>query len=262
MLKSKKIVIIGAGNLATRLSIALGTSGNKILSIYSKTADNAEKLAKILNTHWTNELQSIPNDGDIYILAIPDQVIIDVLTKCNFGSALVVHCSGGIGIEIFKNKIKNYGVFYPLQTFTKSREVNFKKIPICIESDNTYNRKILIDLGNQISDDVRLIDSAHRKVMHLAAVFACNFVNYMYTCAYEILENKQINPEILKPLMVETLNKAISLNPVKAQTGPALRNDKNVIKKHLELLSFSTEIHELYKILSEDILDFYSKRLS
>lgn len=253
----KKIVFIGAGNIATRLATEFFNKGNDILCIYSKTKDSARILAEKLNSEWTTDLLYLPPEADIYFLTIPDQYIDEHIDKINFGRGIAIHCSGSLNIDIFQGKVENFGVFYPLQTFSKTRIINFNKVPVCIESNDNEILRVLKDVGNQISDDVRIIDSNSRKFLHIAAVFVCNFVNHMYSIADNILKMNNMQFDMLVPLMEETLKKAMVSEPQLAQTGPAIRNDENIVKKHLELLSFSQDFHDLYKMISSSISDFH-----
>ncbi|MFC2117970.1 Rossmann-like and DUF2520 domain-containing protein [Bacteroidota bacterium] len=256
----KKIVFLGAGNVATQLSVALSGAGNEIVSIYSRTEKSAQLLGEKINSNYTFKIEEIPSDADIYFLTVPDLVSESLISDIPSNNGMLVHCSGSLDIDIFKNKTKNYGVFYPLQTLSKLNSVNFTEVPVCIEANNTINQDILHNLAKQISTDVRLIDTETRKYLHLAGVFACNFVNHMYSIADNILKDKKIKNDILFPLIEETMKKALSLGPENIQTGPAIRNDKNIIKKHLELLSFYPEFQNLYKILSKSISDYHSDR--
>lgn len=249
----KSFVFFGAGNLATHLASALQSSGHTILQIYSRTKESAKTLADKLNTNYTTDLNQITNTADIYVLALRDNVIEEILNKYDFTGKFAVHTSGSVNINIFKNHTKNYGVFYPLQTFSKLREVNFNNIPICIEANNKNNEKVLIQTGRQISNDVQLINSEQRKHLHIAAIFACNFVNNMYVISDEILRKNNISFDILKPLIIETAEKILKNKPIDVQTGPAVRNDQNLIKNHIDLLSYSPLFQKIYNFVSKNI---------
>ena len=252
----KSFVFFGAGNLATHLASALQNSGHSILQIYSRTKESAKTLAEKLNANYTTELNQIVNNADIYVLALRDNVIEEILNKYDFTGKFAVHTAGSVNINIFKNHTKNYGVFYPLQTFSKFREVNFNNIPVCIEANNNINEKILLQIARQISNDVQLINSEQRKHLHISAIFACNFVNNMYVISDEILRKNNISFDILKPLIIETAEKVLKNKPIDVQTGPAVRNDQNLIKKHLNLLSYSPLFQKIYNFVSESIKEF------
>ncbi len=254
------IVILGAGNVATHLSIALKKAGFSIKSIYSKTIESAKELALKVDSYYTNEISKIPDEADLYIIAVKDEVIEEMIKHLNLKCGVIVHTAGSISIDIFENQFKNYGVFYPLQTFSKSREIDFTNIPICIEACNKQIESKLIDLAKCLSSSVQLINSEKRKKLHLSAVFACNFANHMYSAATVILDQSGVSFDLLKPLITETAQKAIDSNPVNAQTGPAVRNDKNVIQKHLEMLKDNLELEKIYSFVSESIYSLNQKK--
>ena len=247
------IVILGAGNVATHLSLALKKAGFPIKCIYSKTIDAAKELALKVDSHYTNEISQIPVEADLYILAVKDEIIEEIVKHIKLQYGIIVHTAGSISMNVFENRFKNYGVFYPVQTFSKSREINFSNIPVCIEASNKLLENKLFDLAKCLSKSVHLIDSEKRKMLHLSAVFACNFANHMYSAATEILNQSGISFDLLKPLIEETAQKAIDSGPAKAQTGPAVRNDLNIIKKHLEMLKDNPEFGKIYKLASESI---------
>jgi len=247
------IVILGAGNVATHLSMSLKENNFEIKCIYSKTLQSAEKLGKKLQSNFTNDLNKIPNNADLYIISIKDENIFDLAKDLNIEKGIIVHTAGSISINVFKDHYSNYGVFYPLQTFSKTRDVDFSNIPICIESSNQEVKDKLSDIAKCLSKNVYEIDSEKRKVLHLAAVYACNFANHMFSIASDILNQSEISFDLLKPLIEETARKAIDVGPDKAQTGPAVRNDQNVIKNHLELLKDNKEYEKIYRFVSESI---------
>ena len=247
-----EIVIIGAGNVATHLSKALANAGNNIVQIYSRTESAAKTLANKLNTNYIASLQLIDNEADLYIFSISDNAISKLAERINIRDKNVIHTAGSVPLSVFESA-GNHGVFYPLQTFSKSREINFKEVPLCIEANNRNFNKVLTGLAGQISDSVWQIDSIQRKQLHLSAVFACNFVNHMYALSKDLLGDKNIDFEILHPLIKETAEKAAAMDPKLAQTGPALRNDTESLKKHIELLSSYPEIQQLYTTISNSI---------
>jgi len=174
--------------------------------------------------------------------------------ELNFKDKLVVHTSGSLPMDVLKEVSSNFGVFYPLQTFSKSRKADFKSIPICIEANTADNENHLVDLGTSISGNVQHINSEERKILHLAAVFACNFPNYMYTIAEQILARNKLDFNFLKPLIEETAAKVQTIDPHNAQTGPAKRGDKIIMNQHLELLKDSPGFKDIYKLISSEIL--------
>lgn len=256
----QKITIIGAGNLATHLALVLHEVGYEIIQVYSRTVLSAKMLATKLNTNYTISAKEITKEADLYIIALKDSVVDEVLTEINFNNKLVVHCSGSLPISVLSNYSDNIGVLYPLQTFSKNREIDFSKIPIFIEGNNSRNENILLNFGKSISNKVEVLNSDKRKSLHISAVFACNFVNHMYSVADEFLASKNISFEVLKPLIVETANKVQKLKPKHAQTGPAVRYDENIINDHLNKLEAFPEYQELYKSISKSIFEYHQEK--
>ncbi len=253
------IVVLGAGNVATHLSMALKKLDYRIRCVFSNTIQSAELLSLKVGATHTTELNQIPYDADLYIVAVKDELIERIIEGISLKHGAIVHTAGSVSIDIFKDKFENYGVFYPLQTFSKTRAIDFFNIPICIESSNEIIESKLSLLAGSLSNNVYQINSEERRVLHLAAVFACNFVNHMYSMAAELLDQTDRSFELLKPLIYETAQKAIDLDPRKVQTGPAIRNDSNIIDKHIKLLQGNSEIKEMYKFVSESIYTFNQK---
>lgn len=256
----KGIVVLGAGNVATHLSIALNKAGFFIKCIYSKTIESAKELALKVDSHYTNEISKIPIDADLYIISVKDEIIKELISKLNIKEGVIVHTAGSISMNVFEKQFETYGVFYPLQTFSKSRNIDFSNIPICIEASNKQLEIKLSNLASSLSNSVSLINSEKRKMLHLSAVFACNFANHMYSAASEILDQSGVSFDLLKPLIKETAQKAIESDPVKAQTGPAVRNDKSVIQKHLEMLKDNPEFENIYRFVSDSIFILNHKK--
>lgn len=252
-----KIAIIGSGNVAWHLAQALDKSGNKITEIYSRNIANAKKLcSKLYDAHPTDSLDFAASQATVFIISVPDNAISEVAQQAYFPeNAIVVHTSGTLAMSQLEAANTNQiGVFYPLQTFTKSKPVDFKTIPICIEASDTKTEKTLEKLAFSICENVCFYDSEDRKKLHLAAVFACNFTNFMLIKAKTILENEDLSFDVLKPLIRETIEKALELGPENAQTGPAIRKDTKTIQKHLDILNQQPEIQKIYQLISEQIM--------
>lgn len=250
-----KIVLIGAGNVATQLGLALQEAKHTIVQVYSKSKTSSSTLAKLLKCKQTNSPGKIDKTGDIYIIAVKDDAIAKVVKQLKLSNQIVVHTSGSVAMDILKPASKNYGVFYPLQTFSKTKKAEFKTIPICLEAKNPNTLKVLQSIGKSISNNVQTIDSEQRKFIHVAAVFACNFTNHFYSIASDILESKKLSLDILKPLIEETSNKIKNSCPDEMQTGPAIRGDKKTMNTHLKLLK-NKEHKKLYKLISKSIMQF------
>jgi predicted short-subunit dehydrogenase-like oxidoreductase (DUF2520 family) len=257
----KNAVIIGAGNLATQLALALHEKGIHIVQIYSRTEVSAKELADKLGTNYTSELQQLQLEADIYIIAVKDSAIQEILENCNLDEdKLIVHTAGSIPMSILEGFTRNYGVFYPLQTLSKNRKVDFSDIPICIEANHPGNLIKLEELGKILSITVTQINSEERKALHLAAVLANNFVNHFYSIGAEILHDQKIDFALLKPLIRETAAKIENMNPADAQTGPAKRNDRQVAEAHLKILSNKPEYQKIYSFVTESIFQQHQKR--
>ena len=248
-----KIVLIGAGNVATHLADALHKAEHQILQIFSRNLNNAKMLAGKVNAKAINNLQNINEQADLYIFSVSDNAIQPIAGQLNFIPKAVVHTAGSISLNIFPASFKNTGVFYPFQTFSKQRSVNFSEIPLCIEANNPEFEQLLINLAHQLSDNVQLIDTEKRKYLHLSGVFACNFVNHLYHIAGNIIEHQGIDRQLLFPLIKETAAKVKHLTPKQAQTGPAVRNDTESLKKHLDLLTSTPEYKDIYQWFSKQI---------
>ena len=249
------IVFIGAGNVAFHLSKSLHDAGFTIVQIFSRTEASAKKLANVLNTAYTNKIDNITDNASVYIMSVSDNAIEGISERLTMLNGLVVHTAGGVSIDVFKEKIKNYGVLYPLQTFSKSRPVSFSEIPLFIEANSRENLQIISKIAGAISQKVHFASSEERRQLHLAAVFACNFVNHLYNISAQLARQARFDFTILEPLILETAHKALaSENPADVQTGPAVRNDSEVMKKHKDLLSSLPEWKKIYEILSENIM--------
>lgn len=247
-----KIVFIGAGNLATRLSLAMQRVGMQIGQVYSHTEVSARQLATRLGCPWTNDLSALQEDGDLYVFSLKDTVLSDVISKVKPNNGMWVHTAGSMPMSIFEGYAQRFGVLYPLQTFSKGRNVNFDVIPIFLEANTDKNADYLKNIASALSENVRFMSSEKRRSLHLAAVFACNFTNHIYTLSYKLLENESIPADVLLPLIDETVSKIHSMPPAAAQTGPAIRYDENVINKHLAMLD-DPDMQAIYRLLSQSI---------
>ena len=254
-------VIIGAGSVAWHLGLALQAKKISILQVLSRTDDPAKELAGILKTGYSLDFEKIIPNADLYIIAVSDDAIDEVVKKLRLDSQLVVHTAGGVPMSVFKGRFENYGVLYPLQTFSKKREIHFDEVPLCIEANKQENLDKLNQLAKLISRKVLSVNSEKRAALHLAAVFACNFTNHMYSIADQILNKHDLNFSILHPLIIETALKAACIKPLEAQTGPALRNNRTLMDKHMIMLEKDPAIRKIYHILSENIRKYLADEL-
>lgn len=252
--KMYKIGFIGSGKVATALAKAFHNNGLQVLQIYSPNKDNARKLASSVNAKAIISIEEFDNNIDFIIVSITDTALLKLDFSEINSSTLICHTSGSVSMEIF-DKFENFGVFYPLQTFSNQRELDFGKIPICIEANRKTNTTKLLDLGNYISNSVQEIDSKKRSILHLAAVFVCNFTNAMYSIGENILDKSDISFDLLRPLIEETAHKVQDHSPNEVQTGPALRNDQEIMNKHKKSLNNFSNYAEIYELISDIITD-------
>lgn len=253
------ISFAGAGRVAEALCKELFHAGFRIDMVVSETEASGRLLADYCKATWSSDLQ-FPDYTKVIIVAVPDHRLESVLRtiKCKAGT-LVAHTAGSLGLDIFPDHIKQKGIFYPLQTFSKSRRVSFIDLPVLLESSDEESSQILKNLAESIGSKVHFVDTEQRRMLHLAAVFVCNFTNHLLTVGKEVALKADFPFEILVPLINETISKAMDSGPENSQTGPALRNDQNTIKKHLELLSFSSEFQRIYNDMTLSIIGYYNK---
>lgn len=252
------VVLLGFGNVNSHLFNALNNSNEvTVKQVYNRK--NSEQLSSFENVLCTKDVSKIVTNADVYIIGIPDDAIAGFSESLSLQNKLVVHTSGGCEMKLLASKNRR-GIFYPLQTFSKYREVNFENIPICIEAETASDLKLLRHLGETISKKVVEISSEERAKLHLAAVFVNNFVNHLYQIGSEILAEANLPFHLLKPLIAETAAKIEKLSPEEAQTGPAKRNDKKTIEKHLHLLA-NSPYKTLYEIFTEQLNRKYGKKL-
>lgn len=250
-----KIVFIGAGNLATNVAKALYEAGHDILQVFSRTMLSAKTLADAVGAVPTDDIKAVTDDADIYILSVKDGVLKSVIESlCDRKrNGLFVHTAGSIPMDVFEGHAERYGVFYPMQSFSKQRQVDFTDVSIFVEAKRKEDLDLLFSLGRSLGRNVRELASEGRKHLHLAAVFACNFANHCYRLAEEVLEKYDIPFDVMLPLIDETARKVHEVSPFDAQTGPAVRYDENVINMQSAMLPPGSRIKEIYELMSRDI---------
>lgn len=258
-----KIVLVGAGKLATNVGVALQKAGHDITQVYSRTMDSAQELGRKLWCEATNDLSQLSKTADVYLFAVKDNVLENVAANVCVGRehSVFVHTAGSMPIGIFEGKVRHYGVMYPMQTFSKEREAFSVEsdIPIFIESNNTIANDVIKSMAESISGKVYQLASDDRKYLHLAAVFACNYVNHFYDIAHGLLADKNIPFEVMLPLIDETARKVHIMSPHDAQTGPAVRYDRNIIENHLKMLEDYPTVQLIYDIMSRSIHECYNE---
>lgn len=251
------VVILGAGNVATHLFNAFQETENiKVIQVYNRSK---QKLAYFEKSTPTTSTISEIVEADIYIISVADDSIASLSQQLHFKKRLIVHTSGSVAMNTI-SKSNNCGVFYPLQTFTVGKKVDFKTIPLCIEAEHKKNVLLLETLAKSISENIYKINSEQRKALHIAAVFVNNFVNHLYQKGEEICKENKVSFDILKPLIVETARKVVELSPINSQTGPAKRNDLKVIGQHLTDLNTTTQ-QDIYTLLTKSIQETHGNKL-
>ena len=239
-----RIVIIGRGRLATNLEHALLSAGHEVMSVNSRT------------------LESLPFEADVFIVAVKDAALADVIRAATKGreNQLFVHTAGSMPMDLFEGLTVHYGVFYPMQTFSKERMVDFNDISVFLETNDEVSMERLKKLAATLTTHIYELDSEGRKHLHLAAVFACNFVNHCYALSAEVLAAKDLPFSVMLPLVDETAQKVHEMAPKEAQTGPAVRGDQNVMQMQANMLADHPAVKQIYEALSNDIMSVASEK--
>lgn len=270
-----KIVLIGAGNLATHLGKALHAAGHDMVQVFSRTMQSAETLASLLDAEPLTDIAQVRDDADVYIFSVKDSALVQLvaqlcrheadglgedgavnaLRKAKKGEheRVFLHTAGSMPMSVFKGMAQHYGVLYPMQTFSKQREVDFSIIPCFVEANDEFAQKQIEGMAREISGRVYELSSEDRKYLHLSAVFACNFANHCYAISQELLEEHGIPFDVMLPLINETAAKVHEMKPKDAQTGPAVRYDENVIGKQSKLLENHPHFKKVYDSMSKSI---------
>lgn len=270
-----KIVLIGAGNLATHLGKALHAAGHDMVQVFSRTMQSAETLASLLDAEPLTDIAQVRDDADVYIFSVKDSALVQLvaqlcrheadglgedgavkaLRKAKKGEheRVFLHTAGSMPMSVFEGMAQHYGVLYPMQTFSKQREVDFSIIPCFVEANDEFAQKQIEGLAREISGRVYQLSSEDRKYLHLSAVFACNFANHCYAISQELLEEHGIPFDVMLPLINETAAKVHEMMPKDAQTGPAVRYDENVIDKQSKLLENHPHFKKVYDSMSKSI---------
>ena len=249
----KRVVIIGSGNVATSLAHGLAARC-EVAQIYSRQLSHAAALARAVGcTSAVDDLQSLVNDADAYIIAVRDDAIADVITAVPDNGALWIHTSGSKPLELFAGHRARCGVLWPMQSFSREVVTPLDQVHFFAEANNEFSLNDLMALGRMMSSHVVEADSGKRKRLHVASVFACNFANHMWTLAHEVLAEADLPFDALKPLISTTVEKLDRLTPAQSQTGPAIRHDTRVIDSHLSMLC--GDKREIYRSISQSIMN-------
>jgi predicted short-subunit dehydrogenase-like oxidoreductase (DUF2520 family) len=260
-MKPSRITLFGAGNVAYNLAKVLTLRGYRIIQVFSKTRESAEWLANRLSANAITNPADFDHSTEVVIFALNDNALSEIISKVNFSGQLALHTSGSLPLDIFKEKAEHYGVLYPLQTFSKTRAVKFHEVPLFIEANSSKNLANLKMLASSIAANVFVADSIQRRQLHLTAVFANNFVNHFYSLASDMIKKSGFTFDVLKPIILETALKAIeSDNPSSVQTGPAVRLNKEIIEKHIEMLASKPDLQNLYTFATNSIVKLHHNR--
>lgn len=265
-----EISFIGAGNLAWHLAPALENAGHHVNEVYSRQLQHSRQLvSNLYDARTHSDLNFADSLSQLFILAVPDDSLESVCSQLVLPeNAILVHTSGSQSLNtlerwetIYSDVPVQTGVFYALQTFTRGRPfMDFMDIPICVEATDKETEDILVKLGQELSDIVYILTSAERSTLHLAAVFACNFTNHLLTIAHDLTTAQQLEFDLLRPIIRETIQKGLSVdNPADVQTGPARRGDLSTIERHLAQLENAPQLAEIYQIITKNIIQRYRK---
>jgi len=252
-LDSYNIVMIGAGNVSTHISRHFHSAGHRIVGVFSRTEASARRLAGELGVPGTSRPEDVPTDADFYIVAVPDSVVVETGKQFGHVKGIWIHTAGSLALDIFQNIFEHYGVLYPLQTLSRSRPMEPSRVPCLVEGSSPRVTASLIKLASSVYKKVVEATSEQRLVVHTAAVFTNNFSNHMVHIAKQLLSEQKIDPVLLDPLLQETFEKIREMGTLQGRTGPAVRGDRETIKKHIELLKDHPEWEKLYTFISRDI---------
>lgn len=251
-----KVVIIGSGNVATVFAKLLFEHKHEIVQVFSATKAHAVQLAEIVAAVAVDEITQLTKDADLYIVAVADKAIQPIIKQLNVNDKLLVHTAGSVSIDVLKHASSNYGVLYPIQSIRREMDLT-TPIPFAVDGSSVAVIEQLTELAKTLSVKVVHYTDEQRLKLHVAAVFACNFVNYMYVQSAQFCVNEQLDFTVLQSLIEETANRLQCKHPSEVFTGPAVRGDINTIHKHLELLQSYPDLQQLYKMLSEQIMQQY-----
>lgn len=256
-----QVSIIGSGNVAWHLAPALDNTGFVVREVYSRDRRRAQALVgRLYQAEAKDTLDFSGSDSEIFIIAVADDAIPEVVQALRLPpQAILVHTSGSQPLDLLLSASKHAGVFYPLQTFSREKKISFEEVPLFVESTDRETAAVLMKMGKTISRNVNQITSSQRLALHVAAVFASNFANHMLTLSSKVMKDNKLQFEWLKPLIVETINKALAIGPESAQTGPARRGDLEILDKHFDFLESDPDMAEIYRVISQHIVDTFDE---
>lgn len=251
-----KTVLIGAGNVATHLGLAIKSAGMDVVQVWSRTLASASQLGEMLGCGFTADIDEVVHDADLFIISVTDDALPSVVQALcpSRRNAAFVHTAGSMPMECFCGYADFYGVLYPMQTFSKAKEIDFREVPVFVEASSDEVMHKIEAFAENLSDTVYRLDGEGRKWLHLAAVFACNFSNYCCSVAYDILQKRGIPFSVMMPLVAETAGKLFVLTPHEAQTGPAARGDVRLVEEQEKLLACDEKLAQIYRLMSQGIM--------
>lgn len=249
-----EIVILGSGNVATHLAKAFRKHGHPIKQVFSKQSANANALADAVKAEPISNLADLDTGADLYLIAVSDAAISQIISEMpEITRGIVVHTSGATPIEVLQ-RFDKAGVIYPAQSISKHIEIDISLIPFGIEANSLETSALLFNLLSPIATGIFSCDSKQRLALHVSAVLVNNFPNALFSMAQKILESENMDFDLLRPIILETANKVQNHLPTEVQTGPAARNDMDTINRHLQFLSYSNELTQIYQHLSDFII--------
>ncbi|MDP4281853.1 MAG: DUF2520 domain-containing protein [Bacteroidota bacterium] len=251
----RKIVLIGAGNVAFSLGPELVRNGFQLIQICNRSEVSGKKLALKTGAEYCSDPAKISPDADLYIFSVSDNALPVVIKGLNFGIRTALIISGTIDSRILKGIASHYGVVYPVQTFNRAHPRRFLGIPLCVEGSDPDTERQLLEFAGKLSERVHSVNLEQRRYIHLSAVLANNFSNYLYSTSEEMLKKKGVSYEILFPLIRQTARNACRSGVFSFQTGPAIREDRNVMETHLEMLKDLPDLKKIYLQISENIIN-------
>jgi predicted short-subunit dehydrogenase-like oxidoreductase (DUF2520 family) len=250
-----RVLIIGAGNVATVLGRLIKEAGHDIIQVVSRSKGNADVLAAELGCSAAATFSEIRKDADLYMAAMSDASLNEIKENINLGDKIIVHTAGSVSKEVLNGVSVNYGVMYPLQSLSKESKYSDLKIPLLIDGNNEYTVQLVQQLASSISPIVKIVPDDYRLKLHVAAVVTNNFANYLYSLAYDFCRKESVDFGMLQPLIEETALRLKRISPAQTQTGPAIRKDIITLDKHLRILTAHPELRSVYLKMSDSIMN-------
>ncbi len=254
-----RIVLVGAGNVAWHLGHACLKAGIQIVRVINRTQTSGQELAGELQTTSSTDFGATVPECDFIIVAVKDSILKGILHQIHPAGAILLHTSGSHGLDVFPKEDSKFGVLYPFQTLTKGLYTDFAQLPLCIEASDDTTLSAIKNFAGKLSSSIWSLSLLQRRNLHLSGIIINNFTNHLVARTFDYMDKHRLDKELIKLLLRETIRKLEKISPYEAQTGPARRNDTEIIQKHLELLAQETELQKLYKLLTDSIIAYYLK---